>query len=157
MPSCACKAVTLLLLVLATAAVLHAAPSARSDDDAFPDDDVDADCPGCARERQRRRLERDAAAEGDADLVKQMRLDIIKQQILDRLGLKRRPNITADRPRPAIPEPLLRDMDLVPTDHAEDHEEEDNTKPTEVITFATPSKFSFFLSDFCTSLCQSRA
>ena len=111
--------------------------------DLNPDADDAIACPECARERQRRRLRRQL--QDDEQLVKQMRLNIIKQQILDRLGLKQRPNITADQPRPAIPEPLLRDMDLQASQH---HEEEQNSKPTEVVTFGTPSKCLFHFKKF---------
>ena len=98
--------------------------------------DEDEPCVNCAKERQR--LEREMT-ENDAELLKQMRLNIIKQQILDRLGLKQRPNITHNQPRPAIPEPLMRDMDMVPA-YSPDEPEEDKSKPTEVVTFATPGQ-----------------
>ena len=103
-------------------------------------EEEDEGCVNCAKERQRLRLERNQ--ENDEQLLKQMRLNLIKQQILDRLGLKQRPNITRNQPRPAIPEPLLRDMDMVPA-YSPDEQEEDKSKPTEVITFATPGKCFF--------------
>ena len=99
-------------------------------------EEEDEGCVNCAKERQRLRLER-IQGKADEQLLKEMRLNLIKQQILDRLGLKQRPNITRNQPRPAIPEPLLRDMDMVPA-YSPDEQEEDKSKPTEVITFAIP-------------------
>ncbi len=107
-------------------------------------------CIGCARERQRLRREALSPRGAHSDeIIKQVRLDMIKQRILDKLGLKHRPNITSGQPRPSIPEPLLRDLDTVPAYTGPAHGGHGMKSPEkEVITFGTPGKFPHFIKPF---------
>jgi len=57
-------------------------------------------CPSC-------RMQADYLKSADPDEVKRLRLEVIKQQILSKLRMSDRPNITV--PRTAIPRPLADD------------------------------------------------
>ncbi len=122
--------------------------SSQKQDESAAEGSHGTGCIGCARERQRLRREASSPEGARSDeIVKKLRLDMIKQRILDKLGLKHRPNITSGQPRPSIPEPLLRDLDTIPA-YSGPAQEGNGMKPTEIITFGTQGKLSLLSVPF---------
>ena len=103
-------------------------------EEAATEPEISAPCPGCLRRRTEQQLSEEE--------LKTLRIEYIKQQILEKLRMTEPPNVTV--PRPAVlPEPLLRSEVTRGHEHqAVEQENEDDFygKTTEVIVFADEGK-----------------
>lgn len=95
-------------------------------------------CPNC----------RQSADDAQRQATDELRIEVIKQQILSKLGLKQKPNITSSIPREVVLDTLWRadeGMDLLNPRIQGNRPKSDNgddyyARTSEIITFAEPGK-----------------
>ena len=105
-------------------------------DESTSSEDIEELFPGCPHCKTQKDMEEEE--------LRLMRIEVFKEQLLDRLNLPFAPNTSFPAPPARLPAPLRRDMmldeghDIV---HSSDSADDYHAKTTEVVVFATKSEY----------------